>query len=57
MLDKILATISLLALISFMGIVVVYVKELDLTIVIVVVLIMATYDFWITFHNKKTKNK
>lgn len=46
MLDKFLATISMLSLIAFMGVVAVFVNELDLWIVIVVVLIMGSYDFF-----------
>lgn len=46
MADKILALLSLSLLIAFVGIVVVYVGELDLTIIAVVVLLMVVYDFW-----------
>lgn len=46
MLDKVLAGISIVLFLGFMGIVVVFVKEVDLTIIVVVVLMMAVYDFW-----------
>ena len=46
MVDKILATLSLAMLVAFMMVVAVYVNEPNLWIVIIVVLIMAAYDFW-----------
>jgi len=45
MLDKILATLSLAMLVAFMMVIAVYVNEPNLWVVIVVVLIMAAYDF------------
>ena len=57
MLDKILAAISLLALISFLAIVVVYVREPDLTVVVVVVMAMAVYDFWLETSKGKNSNQ
>ena len=47
MLDKILAVTSLLCLIGFVAILVYYVREPDLTIVIVIVMVMAIYDFYL----------
>jgi len=52
LLDKALATVSILALIGFMLIVTVFVNEPDLWIIVVAVvavLAMAVYDFWRTF--------
>lgn len=46
MLDKFLAAFSLCCLIGFMLFVVFYIAVLDLTIITVVVLVMATYDFY-----------
>ena len=46
MLDKVLAVFSLGCLVAFMAIVVYYIAEPDLTIVTVVVLLMAAYDFY-----------
>lgn len=46
MLDKVLAVFSLVCLVAFMGIVVYYIAEPDLTIVTVVILLMAAYDFF-----------
>ncbi len=46
MTDRILATISILTFIAFMGIVVWFVAEPDLTIIVVVVILFAVYDFW-----------
>jgi hypothetical protein len=45
-LDKVLSVFSLGCLIAFMAIVVYYIAEPDLTIVTVVVLLMAAYDFY-----------
>jgi hypothetical protein len=47
MLDKVLATIALAALIAFVSVLITYIDEIDLTIVSVVVLIMAAYDFFL----------
>ncbi len=46
MLDKFLAFLSLGCLIGFMMFVVVYIAVPDLTIITVVVLVMAGYDFY-----------
>lgn len=59
MLDKILATISLAMLIAFMGTVIGFVKEINLTVVVVIVLAMAVYDFWRTLkrgHGSTTRH-
>ncbi len=48
MTDKIIAVASLLGLIAFMGVVVWFVNEPDLWIVVIVVLVMASYDFWVS---------
>ena len=47
MVDKILAVISLAGLITFVAILVVYVAEIDLTIITFVVLAMAVVDFYL----------
>ena len=46
MLDKVLATLAVLLLIAFLGIVVVFVREYDLAVVIVLVLAMAIHEIW-----------
>ncbi len=46
--DKILVLLSMLLLMSFCGLIVVYVGLPDLTLVMVGVLALACYDFWIT---------
>lgn len=51
MLDKVLATISILALVCFMSVVVTFVNEPDLWIVVIVVLCMAIFDFIREFRN------
>ncbi len=47
--DKILAVISVLGLAAFTGVVVVFVRELDLATVIIICLAIGAYDFWRTF--------
>ena len=44
--DKILAALSLVAFVIFTGIVVWWVREIDLIIVVVAVIFMAAFDFW-----------
>lgn len=59
MLDKIVATISLLMLIAFTGTVIGFVKEPALAVVVIVVLGMAIYDFWRTLsrgHGSTTRH-
>ena len=46
MLDKIVAGISILALIAFLGIVISFVTEPDLWVVIIVVVYIAIYFIW-----------
>ena len=46
MLDKFLAALSLCSLTGFMLFVVYYIAEPDLTIITLVVLVMAAYDFY-----------
>ena len=48
MLDYVLAAISLILLAVFLGIVVFFVKEPDLTIVCVVGVLLCAFDFWRT---------
>jgi hypothetical protein len=48
MLDRIIIAIALLALIGFTGIMVGYVREPDLTVVIVMMVAFALHDFWIS---------
>lgn len=46
MLDWVLGILSLALLIAFMGVVVWFIGIPDLTIIVVLVLAMAVYDFW-----------
>ncbi len=46
MLDKILAGLSILTLIAFLGIVISFVAEPDLWVVIIVVVYIAVYFIW-----------
>lgn len=55
-LDRILAVLSILLLIAFMGIVTWFVNEPDLWIVVILVLVMASYDFWRTLKPRKGPN-
>ena len=53
MIDKVLAVLSLSALAAFTGVVIVFVRELDLAVVIVICLLIGAYDFWATFRDRK----
>lgn len=53
MIDKILAVLSLSALVAFTGVVVGFVRELDLAMVIGICLLIGAHDFWTTFRNQK----
>lgn len=46
MLDRILAVLSLLALMLFLSVVVRFVAEPALWVVVLIVVLMAVYDFW-----------
>ena len=57
MLDRTLALISILAFAGFVGILIYYVTEPDLTIICVVVLAMAFFDFFLLTRGKsRTEN-
>lgn len=47
MLDKFLALISILAFAGFVGILIYYVTEPDLTIICILVVLMAFFDFFL----------
>ena len=47
MLEKALAAIAIASLTAFMGVLITYIREIDLTVVSIVVLIMAAYDFYL----------
>jgi hypothetical protein len=53
MLEKVLVSISLLALYVFCGVVLGFVAEPDLLVVTVLMLALATHDFWISVFKKK----
>jgi hypothetical protein len=57
MIDKILAFSALALLVAFLGVVPFIMTEvdIDLIIVIVIVCLMAIYDFWSSFNKKKSK--
>ena len=57
MTDRILAALSILLLVGFMSIVVVFVNEPDLWIVVVLVLAMGIYDFWRTLRPGSDQRK
>ena len=50
MIDKIMAFLALATMIAFLGVVVVFVPEVDLIIVVAMVSAMAIYDFWQSLH-------
>jgi hypothetical protein len=52
MLDKLLAALSMMALILFLGIVIWFVREPDLTLIIVIPVGIAIYAVWTSFREK-----
>lgn len=50
--DRILAALSLALLLAFLGVLVGFVPELDLAAVVVVVGLMAGYDFYLSLRRK-----
>lgn len=56
MLDKLLAAISIMCLAGFVGILIYYVAEPDLTIVCVVVVLMGAFDFYLLTRSKPAKD-
>ena len=48
MTDRIMAVVALLTMITFLGVVAYFVPHLDLIAVIVLVSLLASYDFWRT---------
>jgi hypothetical protein len=57
MLDKVLATVSILCLIASVGVVIWFVPEPDLMIITFIVLVMAVFDFYLmAFRKKNSKN-
>jgi hypothetical protein len=50
--DKIMAVVALSMMIASLGIVAVFVPDIDLIIVIAVVSALAIYDFWQSFRPK-----
>ena len=57
MLDKVLVTIAMLLLITFLGIIVVFVKEIDLAVVVVLVVAMAIYEVWYDLRAISKRNR
>jgi len=53
MTDKIMAILSLATMISFLGVVVLFVPDLDLILVVLFVSVLAIYDFWRTFRDRR----
>lgn len=48
MTDKVFAAISLCMLVAFLGVVIAFVREIDLAIVILLGIGLASYDFWLS---------
>jgi hypothetical protein len=57
MLDKLLATLSMAALILFLGIVIWFVREPDLTLIIVIPVGIAIYGVITSFREQSNKDK
>jgi hypothetical protein len=53
MTEKIIAIVALASLIAFLGVLIGFVPEVDLTIVILLVCAMACYDFFLTLFGKR----
>jgi len=52
MIDKLMAILGLASLIAFLAVVAWFVPDIDLIVVIVVVSLLAIYDFWRTFRER-----
>jgi membrane protein implicated in regulation of membrane protease activity len=57
MADKIMAVLGLATLIAFLGVVVVFVPDLDLIVVVLVVSALAIYDFWRSFRDRRNNDR
>ena len=57
MTDKIMAILALATMIAFLGAVAVFVPDVDLIVVIAFVSLLAIYDFWRTFRERRTANR
>ena len=55
MLDKILAVLSLATLLAFTLSVIIFVRELDLAVVILLCILIGCYDFWSTFRDQRDR--
>jgi len=51
--DKIMAIVALVTMIATVGVVAVFVPDKDLIAVIVLVSLLASYDFWDTFRGRR----
>lgn len=56
MTDKIMAILALVTMITFLGVVAWFVPDIDLITVIVLVSLLAIYDFWHTLREKGNNN-
>lgn len=56
MLDKVLALISIASFAGFVGILLYYVREPDLTLICIVVVVMAFVDFFLLTRKKPEPN-
>lgn len=57
MMDKIMAVLALATVIAFLGVVVVFVPEVDLMVVVVLVSALAIYDFWRSLRQQKNNDQ
>ena len=56
MMDRVLASISMAALVAFIGIVVVFVKEIDLALIVILCLAIGIHSFWTDLRGKNNNN-
>jgi hypothetical protein len=52
MTDRIIAILSIIGLVVFTSVLIGFVRELDLSVVIILCLIIAVHDFWSTFRDQ-----
>jgi hypothetical protein len=52
MTDRIIAILSIIGLVVFTCVLIGFVRELDLSVIIILCLIIAIHDFWATFRDQ-----
>lgn len=54
--ERLIALVALIGLISFMLVLLIFVGEMNLTIIVTIGLLFAAYDFWRELSGTKDKN-